>query len=163
MKDIVALIEQLMNTYANDLKRTAYVMLGDHTLAEDVTQETFISFYKNVHRFRDESSYKTYLYRILINHVKMHWRKRIIKPLDDSDKLLEKVAFEEDLVTVMDLNAALKQIKPIHSEVITLHYFNQYSVEEVASILDLSQSNVKMRLKRGREEMKKVLKGGQAV
>ncbi|MBE0451329.1 MAG: hypothetical protein IBX70_10835 [Clostridia bacterium] len=44
MDDIVILIEKLMAEYSNDLKRTAYVMLGDEQLSEDVTQETFISF-----------------------------------------------------------------------------------------------------------------------
>lgn len=157
MKDSVALVEELMNTYANDLKRTAYVMLGDHTLAEDVTQETFISFYKNIHQFREQSSYKTYLYRIMVNHAKMYWRKRSLIELDSIE---EKVTFEEELVRVLDLNTALRSIKPVYCEVITLYYYNQYTVEEIAAILDLSPSNVKMRLKRGREEMKKKLKEG---
>ena len=56
MNDIAALIEALMKAHASDLKRTAYVMLGDEALSEDVTQETFISFYKNHHQFRGASS-----------------------------------------------------------------------------------------------------------
>ena len=157
MKDTVALIEELMNTYANDLKRTAYVMLGDHALAEDVTQETFISFYKNIHQFRGQSSYKTYLYRIMVNHAKMHWRRRSSSELAGFD---EKVTFEEELVSVLDLNTALRNIKPAYSEVLTLYYYSQYTVDEIASILDLSPSNVKMRLKRGRDVMKKKLREG---
>lgn len=160
MDDIVILIEKLMVEHSNDLKRTAYVMLGDEQLSEDVTQETFISFYKNHHRFRGESSHKTYLYRILLNHIKMHWRKRTPQTLDSLIENSAVLVFEDLLVNVLDLQSALRLIKDTYREVITLHYFNEYSIEEIATILDLSNSNVKMRLKRGRDVLKKNLIGG---
>jgi RNA polymerase sigma-70 factor (ECF subfamily) len=163
MNDIAALIEALMKAHASDLKRTAYVMLGDDALSEDVTQETFISFYKNYHQFRGASSHKTYLYRILMNHIKMHWRKR---SYSTQDALLDPyltIAFEEELVGILDLHQALRRIKPVYVEVITLFYFNGYSVDEIASILDISTSNVKMRLMRGRESIKNALTGGKTL
>ncbi len=160
MNDITALIEALMKAHASDLKRTAYVMLGDEALSEDVTQETFISFYKNHHQFRGASSHKTYLYRILMNHIKMHWRKTTYLT---RDALLDPgltLAFEDELVNMLDLHQALRSIKPVYVEVITLFYFNGHSVDDIAAILDISTSNVKMRLKRGRESIKKALTGG---
>lgn len=160
MKEIAELIEQLMKAHGDDLKRTAFVMLGDVYLAEDVTQETFISFYKNHHQFRAESTYKTYLYRIMMNHMKMHWRKRIPVPLENKENINEAIDFEDHLVDFMDLQEALFGLKKKYAEVITLHYYNQYSVDEISEILDLSTSNVKMRLKRGREHLKKILTGG---
>ncbi|MDW7659904.1 MAG: RNA polymerase sigma factor [Bacillota bacterium] len=160
MDDIVILIEKLMAEHSNDLKRTAYVMLGDEQLSEDVTQETFISFYKNHHKFRGESSYKTYLYRILLNHIKMHWRKKTPQTLDSLIENSDVLIFEDLLVNVLDLHNALRQLKDTYKEVITLHYFNEYSIEEIGTILDLSNSNVKMRLKRGRDVLKKNLIGG---
>lgn len=160
MDDIAILIEKLMVEHSNDLKRTAYVMLGDEQLSEDVTQETFISFYKNHHKFRGESSYKTYLYRVLLNHIKMHWRKRTPQTLDSIIENNDAFVFEEMLVNVLDLHRTLRLLKVTYREVITLYYFNEYSVEEIATILDLSISNVKMRLKRGREVLKKNLMGG---
>ena len=163
MNDIAALIEALMKAHASDLKRTAYVMLGDEALSEDVTQETFISFYKNHHQFRGASSHKTYLYRILMNHIKMHWRKPTYFTQDALIDPSSTVAFEDDLVGVLDLHKALRSIKPVYGEVITLFYFNQHSVDEIATILDISTSNVKMRLKRGRESIKKALTGGKTL
>jgi RNA polymerase sigma-70 factor (ECF subfamily) len=160
MDDIVILIEKLMADHSDDLKRTAYVMLGDEQLSEDVTQETFLSFYKNHHKFRGESSYKTYLYRILLNHIKMHWRKKTPQTLDSLIENSDVLIFEDLLVNVLDLHHALRQLKDTYKEVITLHYFNEYSIEEIAAILDLSNSNVKMRLKRGRDVLKKNLIGG---
>lgn len=160
MDDIAILIEKLMVEYSNDLKRTAYVMLGDEQLSEDVTQETFISFYRSHNKFRGDSSYKTYLYRILLNHIKMHWRKKIPQTLDTLTESSETLVFEDLLVNVLDLHHALRQLNEMYRDVITLHYFNDYSIEEIALILDLSNSNVKMRLKRGRDVLKKNLIGG---
>lgn len=160
MDDIKNLIETLMNDHADELKQTAFVMLGDVHLAEDVTQDTFISFYKNHHQYRAESTYKTYLYRILINHMKMHWRKRIPTPLEPNENSNGNIEFENQMVEVMDLQQALFKLKKKYSEVITLYYFNQYNVDEIADILDLSPSNVKMRLKRGRAFLKESLEGG---
>lgn len=163
MNDIAALIETLMKAHASDLKRTAYVMLGDDALSEDVTQETFISFYKNHHQFKGASSHKTYLYRILMNHIKMHWRKRTYLTHDALIDPDSTVAFEDELVGILDLHQALRNIKPKYGEAITLFYFNGHSVEEIAAILDISTSNVKMRLKRGRECIKKALTGGKML
>lgn len=160
MDDIAILIEKLMVEYSNDLKRTAYVMLGDEQLSEDVTQETFISFYRSHNKFRGDSSYKTYLYRILLNHIKMHWRKKSPQTLDTLTESSETLVFEDLLVNVLDLHHALRQLNEMYRDVITLHYFNDYSIEEIALILDLSNSNVKMRLKRGRDVLKKNLIGG---
>ncbi len=130
MDDIVILIEKLMAEHSNDLKRTAYVMLGDEQLSEDVTQET------------------------------MHWRKKTPQTLDSLIENSDVLVFEDLLVNVLDLHHALRQLKDTYKEVITLHYFNEYSIEEIAIILDLSNSNVKMRLKRGRDVLKKNLIGG---
>lgn len=163
MNDIAAIIEALMKAHANDLKRTAYVMLGDDALSEDVTQETFISFYKNYHQFRGASSHKTYLYRILMNHIKMHWRKPTYLTQDALLDPDSTVVFEDELVGMLDLHQALRSIKPVYGEVITLFYFNQHNVDEIAAILDISTSNVKMRLKRGRESIKKALTGGKSL
>jgi len=163
MNDIAALIEALMKAHASDLKRTAYVMLGDEALSEDVTQETFISFYKYHHQFKGASSHKTYLYRILMNHIKMHWRKTTYLTRDSLLNPDLAIAFEDELVNMLDLHQALRSIKPIYGEVITLYYFNQHSVDEIAAILDISTSNVKMRLKRGREAIKKALTGGKTL
>ena len=75
MSERARLISSLMDEQGDYLKRTAYVMIGDIQIAEDIVQETFISFYKSAHRFREEASYKTYLYRIMVHLVRMYYSK----------------------------------------------------------------------------------------
>jgi RNA polymerase sigma-70 factor (ECF subfamily) len=160
MNEMRQIMEQLIDEHGDLLKRTAYVMLGDAHLAEDLTQETFISFYKSYHRFRGEAGHSTYLYRILMNHIKMHWRKKRPFVTDPSELRTETIVFEDMRVEAMDLENSLRRLKRSYREVLTLYYFIDHSVKEIAEILDLSESNVKMRLKRGREAMKRELTGG---
>ncbi len=159
----IDLLEHLMNTYGDSLKRTAYVMLGDLELAEDMTQETFISFYKSQGFFLNKASYKTYLYRILVNHVKMHWRKQkkeALVPSFDCYDALHCFSFEDNLVLSIDMNRALMHLKEVDRFVIILHYFNGYTVDDISSILNVSTSAVKMKLSRGKEKLKPHLMKG---
>lgn len=153
MLDIQELISELMDDYGDYLKKTAYIMVRDAQIAEDLVQETFFSFYKSHHRFRRESSYKTYLYRILMNHVKMHLRKKKDILLEYSDDLNQVVTFESRLVGLMDLHDAIEGLGIKYSQVIVLYYFNEMKIEEIAKVLNVSNSAVKMRLKRAKDAL----------
>lgn len=58
---------QLVQLYSADAFRTASMVLRDHTEVEDVVQEAFLTCYRKLHTFRMESSFKTWLYRIVVN------------------------------------------------------------------------------------------------
>lgn len=159
------IVEHLMSTYGDYLKRTATLLVGDPHLAEDLTQETFISFYKSCSSFRGEASHKTYLYRILVNHVNMYRRK----PKEAAESYEGQVAssfdnpagtrFESGTVERMDLLQAIKDLKEDYRMVIWLFYYCDLPVEAIAKILEISKSGVKMRLMRGREMLKEQLVG----
>ena len=105
MNDNQIELMELMNLYGDYLKQTAFHILHDMQLAEDMTQETFISYYQKK-QFKWKSSPKTYLYRILLNHVKMYMRKN--KKLIVSEDLVycsaETIIFEDQTVNKMDLS-----------------------------------------------------------
>ncbi len=152
MKDIKVLMNELMNDHGDYLKRTAAVMVGDYQIAEDLVQETFMSFYKNRLQFKHQSSYKTYLYRILMNHIKMHFRKKRDYTMDPSMLLYHGIIeFEDRSIMAIDLRQALEKLKPDYRNVIVLYFFNEMKIEEIASVLDITKSGVKMRLKRAKE------------
>lgn len=162
MNEIQRLIIQLMDDYGDYLKKTAYVMIGDRYLAEDLVQETFFGFYKSHHRFRKESSYKTYLYRILMNNIKMQYRKKRDIIFEEVDAIEPIVTFEDQVVYSMDLHQGINRLDMKQRQVIVLYYFNDMTVEEVSKVLNISRSAVKMRLKRGREALGTYLKGGES-
>jgi RNA polymerase sigma factor (sigma-70 family) len=61
------IIERLMNEYGKSVVRLAFTFVKKEQLAEDIAQEVFIKCYQNLDAFRNESSYKTWVYRITVN------------------------------------------------------------------------------------------------
>lgn len=146
--------ETAYDTYSAAVYRLALVYLGRPADAEDVTQEVFVRLLCRAPAFTGEDHKKRWLLRVTANlcrdQLRGIWRKQVTG-LEDT--LLAAPAQErEALDAVMALPEQYKL--PIH-----LHYYEGYSVAEIAEILKLGQSAVKMRLKRGRELLKIELEG----
>ena len=158
MKEQDPLIRRFETSYSAHgaaVYRLAMVYLGRPADAEDVTQEVFLKLLYKAPPFADGEHEKRWLLRVTANlcrgQLKGFWRRHTVA-LDESCPLRS----EEDralLETILALPETYKG--PIH-----LHYYEGYSVAEVAEILKLSQSAVKMRLKRGRELLKLELDAG---
>ena len=158
MKEQDPLIRRFETSYSAHgaaVYRLAMVYLGRPADAEDVTQEVFLKLLYKAPPFADGEHEKRWLLRVTANlcrdQLKGFWRRHTVA-LDESCPLRS----EEDralLETILALPETYKG--PIH-----LHYYEGYSVAEVAEILNLSQSAVKMRLKRGRELLKLELDAG---
>lgn len=146
--------ETAYDTYSAAVYRLALVCLRRPADAEDVTQEVFVRLLCRAPAFADEEHKKRWLLRVAANlcrdQLRGFWRKRVTEL---EDVLPAAPAQErEALDAVMALPEQYRL--PIH-----LHYYEGYSVAEIAGILKLGQSAVKMRLKRGRELLKPELEG----
>lgn len=147
-------LEEAYDTCGPAVYRLAMVYLGCRPDAEDVTQEAFVRLLCRAPAFADGDHRRRWLLRVTANlcrdQLRGFWRKRVVE-LDDT---LPAPPSEERLA--LDAVMALpKQYRlPIH-----LYYYEGYSVAEIAEILRLGQSAVKMRLKRGRELLKIELGG----
>lgn len=135
--------------YGTAVYRLAMVYLGRAADAEDVTQEAFLRLLSKAPAFADETHEKRWLMRVTVNlcrdQLRGFWRRRAVE-LSESCPVPEGPD-REVLSAILSLPEAYKG--PIH-----LHYYEGYSVSEVAEILHLGQSAVKMRLKRGREMLR---------
>ena len=146
--------EASYDIYGAMVYRLAMVYLGRTADAEDVTQEVFCRLLWRAPVFADGAHEKRWLLQVTANlcrdQLKGFWRKRA-------------AALEADLPARPEDRGVLEAILalpetyrgPIH-----LHYYEGYSVAEIAEILGLSSSAVKMRLKRGREQLKLELERG---
>jgi len=158
MKEQDPLIRRFETSYSAHgaaVYQLAMVYLGRPADAEDVTQEVFLKLLYKAPPFADGEHEKRWLLRVTANlcrdQLKGFWLRHTVT-LDESCPMRS----EEDralLETILALPETYKG--PIH-----LHYYEGYSVAEVAEILKLSQSAVKMRLKRGRELLKLELDAG---
>lgn len=147
-------LEDAYDAYGAAVYRLAMAFLGQCADAEDVTQETFCRLLYRAPTFADEDHQKRWLLQVAANlcrnQLRGFWRKRVTQ-LEDTIPAMPPEE-REALNAVMALPEQYKL--PIH-----LYYYEGYSVAETAEILRLGQSEVKMRLKRGRELLKIKLEG----
>jgi RNA polymerase sigma-70 factor, ECF subfamily len=149
------IVSDLMGKYADSVLRMCYLYLKDYHLAEDVTQETFIRVMKNYDKFRKESSVKTWIIQIAINlcknQMKTWWYKR--QNFDDVMEIAYDVYYD-GCMDRQELFNKINKLSPKHKEIILLYYYQEMSVSEIAEVLKLKGSAVKVRLFRAREQLK---------
>ena len=160
-------LSALIDEYGSCVLNTAYLYLNDRQLAEDVFQEVFIKAYLKMNTFEFRSSVKTWLIRITINQckdvLKSAYKKRANIGFEDIDCAslcsgsVEETA-EENIENEM-LYRAVMSLKPQHRELILLRYYNELSLDEIASILNISNGAVRTRLSRVTAELKKICSG----
>lgn len=146
---------RLVERYEADLLRLCCISLCDAQLAQDAVQETFYKAYRQLHRFRGESSEKTWLTRIAINTCRDMRRQgwfrfvdRSITPESLPEPLCPCAQEQSDLVMdVMRLPAASR-------EVILLYYYQDMTMKEISQALHIPQRTVSYRLKKAREALR---------
>ncbi|MDA2927476.1 sigma-70 family RNA polymerase sigma factor [Acidobacteria bacterium AH-259-G07] len=140
-------------------------MLGDPEEAAEITQETFLSAYKSLHRFRREAKFSTWLYRIASNHSISRLRKHppgTQYSLDDSASFIntrprtgehqEKQVLEQERQQKVRL--ALDQLQPDQKIVVELKFYQERTFVEISDILGIPLSTIKSRFYGGLESLK---------
>lgn len=153
--------KELIRRYENRIAATVIGMLGKCTEAEDIGQETFVRFYRNVHNFRREASVITYLTRIAINlslnELRSRKRKALLffRPQKDED-------LNPDMGTPPDESGDTREIvnKALHTldanfrAVVVLRLIDGYSTEETGRLLGIPVGTVLSRLSRAQIKLK---------
>ncbi len=156
--------EELIDTYGEKLLRLAYMVVGDKQVAEDVVQESFLALYKNLHNFRGESRLGTWLSRITLNKAKNKVRPKILQKISYlwEIKAIDTAPLPQDSYERKESQAIVKEILfslPLkYRNTLYLYYYEEMKIKDIAQVLDISQSGVKARLQRGKEQMKVLLK-----
>lgn len=154
-----SLIEAKYDAYSGMLYRLCYLMLGGRNDAEDAVQDTFIRYMKARPDFDNEGHEKAWFIRVATNvchdRQRFRFRQRAI-PLDEAES---QAAEPEDSTVLKEIMALPAQCKaPLY-----MHYYEGYSIEEVARILNSSESAIKSRMFRGRQKLKLNLQEGKCV
>jgi RNA polymerase sigma-70 factor (ECF subfamily) len=144
-------LEEWMDSHGERLLRSACLLCGDETEAQDLVQETFVQAMKSAHRFRGDSAIYTWLHGILLNLCRRHLRKQ--KRLVFEEERLLKVTIQPNPVDEIDrdfcvarLALAPQKLSPEHREVIVLRYYENLKIEEIARQTGASKGTVKSRL-----------------
>ena len=152
--------QHLVNKYKDDAYSLACTIIKDPNLAEDVLQEVFIKVFDKIKRFRHQSSFYTWLYRIVVNRCYNELRKKKFL----SEKWIERFSDNDEaahLVHTNDVksmvNAALQRMKPDEALVLRLFYLNELNIEEAMEVTGFSKSKMKVTLHRGRKSFGAIL------
>lgn len=141
-------------------------MLQNVYEAEDLTQDVFIQLYRKVGSFRGDSAFTTWLHRMTVNQVLMHFRKRNVKyekTTEEGETPDQIVAGTGDpdrmpIVDKIALENAIDQLPTGYKNVFVLHDVEGFEHEEVARILGCSVGTSKSQLHKARLKLRKLLK-----
>lgn len=165
--------ESLVNRYQRQVANLIYMSMGNRDDVEDIAQEVFIRVYRSLPKFKFNSSFFSWIYRITMNLCIDEIRKRKIRRVLSLDFLtedaLEKSRKSFDIPTPSDsilseekkemVRTAMLHLSREHREILTLREYQDLSYDEIAEILDLTLQAVKSRIFRARSEIRKLLSG----
>jgi RNA polymerase sigma-70 factor, ECF subfamily len=166
----------LVRKYQDIIVSTCVRLAGNYQDGEDAAQEVFVQVYKNAARFRGDSEFATWLYRITMNvcrNLHRSWWKRLTKSAVrlDRDQDDDTPAFElpderstpdEDLDKkrqVAKVRNAIRKLPDSQREMIVLCDLQEKSYDEICSILGIALGTAKSRIARARDALKKELQG----
>ncbi|MGU3473708.1 sigma-70 family RNA polymerase sigma factor [Paenibacillus sp. D51F] len=145
----------LVKHLENSLHHMAKSIVGKDEDVADALQETILKAYKSIHSLREPKFFKTWILRILINECNTILSGRSRTAV--CSELLASSSNSDDYDKV-DLREAVDRLDEKQRIVVILHYFEDLPLRQVASVLDISESAVKMRLSRARGTLLKNFK-----
>jgi len=147
--------------YEKDLHRFCFIYLRDAPLAQDAVQETFLRAYKSLSAFREDSSEKTWLMRIAMNVCK-DFRKsawyRFVDRRVSIDHL--PILYAPPSLEQITLTTEIMRLPRKHMEVVTLYYYEDMTIREIAEVLGISLAAVSQRLSKAKGRLLNALGGG---
>lgn len=157
--------EELYNRHHRRVYSLCLRMLQNTHEAEDLTQEVFIQLYRKIGSFRGDSAFTTWLHRMTVNQVLMHFRKRTVKfekTTEEGETPVQIVNGTENqakmpIVDKIALDSAIALLPDGYKKVFVLHDVEGYEHEEVARILGCSVGTSKSQLHKARLKMRKLL------
>ncbi|MDQ3649831.1 MAG: RNA polymerase sigma factor [Acidobacteriota bacterium] len=141
-------------------------MMGNPTEAEDLTQEVFTNLYKKIGSFRGDSAFTTWLHRMTVNQVLMHFRKRSTRSertTEEGETPVQIVLGTENpnrmpIIDRIALEKAIAELPPGYRTVFVLHDVEGHEHEEIASMLGIAAGTSKSQLHKARLKLRNLLK-----
>lgn len=163
--------DELVRTYEPTVQRLLVRLNAAQADVEDLTQEVFLRVYRNLDRFRAQSSFYTWLYRVTVNVFFDHNKKRkradvrlarLQSALSDATGEMHDAVdpFHATLesLTRQSLDRAIALLPPPFREVVALRELDDLSYEEIAVMAGVSVGTVRSRLSRARSRLKESLR-----
>lgn len=144
--------ETLFERYQTPILNYLHRMVGDRTLAEDLTQDTFVKAFNALPKTSNDLLFKPWLYRIATNTaLSSHRRSRIVRFLPFLTDHPSNESIEGTVSRKQDIEQALSAIPQHYAAVLLLRHYQGLSLAETAAALDITEAAAKLRLFRARK------------
>jgi RNA polymerase sigma-70 factor, ECF subfamily len=158
--------EQLYERHNRRVYSLCFRMTQNVAEAEDLAQEVFVQLFRKIGSFRGESAFTTWLHRLTVNQVLMHFRKRSVKlehTTEEGETPVQIVRGTENpnAMPVLDriaLDNALRQLPPGYRTVFLLHDVEGHEHEEIAEMLGVAVGTSKSQLHKARMKLRRILR-----
>ncbi|GIP31588.1 RNA polymerase sigma factor [Paenibacillus sp. J2TS4] len=155
-------IELIYNQFYSKIRKYLYMKV-DSEMADDLTQQVFLKAMEKLPSFRKESSLFTWLFKIAQNTLKNEYRAKSRSkesPYDLSDLGSQFIAFDfaSHLEIRIDVSQALKKLSMRDQQILSLRFFVDCTLSEIAEIVEMRESAVKNRLYRSLSKLRNELK-----
>ena len=159
-----AAFDELLKSVQAWLFRYIFRLVGEHGLAEDVTQEVFLIIYRKIGWLENPQVFRAWAYRIASREAfrrlkkERHWAEQI-----RDEEALEKISVREteeiyEPELIEKLPVLISEVSPASRAVLILHYLDELPLSQIAEILDISLGTVKSRLAYGLESLRGKIK-----
>ncbi len=150
----------LVEKYQSLAYTLALRMVKNPRDAEEIAQDAFVKAYTSLSSFRGKSKFSTWLYRIIYNTAVSMLRKKQVelakideKPEHAFNLVHNDCEYDQNEYTLKALEKALETLDADERFLVTLYYYENAAIDEIAQITGLSQSNVKVKLFRSRKKL----------
>jgi RNA polymerase sigma-70 factor (ECF subfamily) len=157
----------LVDRYKDLVYTLAIRMMKHKEEAEEVAQDTFIKVFSSLNKFKGDSKFSTWIYKVAYNtcldRLKKNKRKQGTVAIDEYtehqvktiDNAFDKLAAEEQQLAIQK---CLEQLPSEDNFLMTLFYFEELSLEEISKIVGLTPNNIKVKLFRSRKKLATIMK-----
>jgi len=165
LKGDISAFSYFVETYQDMAITIAYRLCNNMQDAEDIVQDSFVKAFHNLHTFRLDSKFSTWLYRIVYNttisFTKTSFYTSEYADYTEADRqscdwdIVEKINEKERNAIV---SKAMDKLPKDSSLILTLFYMDENSIKDITGIMGLSEANVKVKLHRARKQLSDILK-----
>lgn len=157
---------QLVNRYKDLVYTLAYRMLKHREEAEEVAQDAFVKVYRSLNKFKGDSKFSTWIYKVTYNtcldRLKKNKKHFNDVPIDEyTEHKLETIDNALEGMIKMERSDLIKRcINKLPSEssyLLTLYYFEELSLDEMSKIIGITSNTIKVKLYRARKKLAEIL------
>ena len=147
---------KLIKSIEKELYLTAKTRLKNEDDMEDAIQETVFKCYKNIKMLRDNSLFKAWAIKILINECNNIYRRKNKNIISYEEKEMENYISADNDDEKMEFELLIQDLSYEEKIILTLYYYSRYTIREISKIAKVNQNTIKGKMARARKKIKRL-------